>query len=158
VIAVESKPDRQKLALRFGADVVVDPTTGDPVEQIMQLTGGVGVDGAIEALGHPATFANCIKATNAGGTISNIGFHGEASDSLHIPLVEFGMGMGGKTIRTDLCPGGHERLTRLMRLIENGRIDPTPMTTHRLPFAQVERGFHLMETKEENIIKPLITY
>ena len=130
----------------------------DPVQQIMQLTGGVGVDSAIEALGHPTTFENCIKATKAGGTISNIGFHGEAGDALQIPLADFGMGMGGKKIRTALCPGGRERLTRILRLIENGRIDPTPMTTHRFPFAQVERAFHLMETKEENIIKPLITY
>jgi threonine dehydrogenase-like Zn-dependent dehydrogenase len=158
VIAVESKPDRQKLAMRFGADVVVDPTNGEPVEQIIRLTGGVGVDGAIEALGHPTTFENCIKATKAGGTISNIGFHGEAGNSLQIPLADFGMGMGGKKIRTALCPGGHERLTRILRLIENGRIDPTPMTTHRFAFAQVERAFHLMETKEENIIKPLVTY
>jgi isopropanol dehydrogenase (NADP+) len=137
---------------------VIDPTKGDLIEQIMQLTGGVGVDGAIEALGHPATFENCIKVTKAGGTISNIGFHGEAGNSLQVPLAEFGMGMGGKKIRTALCPGGYERLGRLLRLIENGRIDPTPMTTHRFPFAQVEHAFHLMETKEENIIKPLITY
>jgi threonine dehydrogenase-like Zn-dependent dehydrogenase len=49
-------------------------------------------------------------------------------------------------------------LTRLLRLIENGRVDPTSLTTHRFPFAQVERAFHMMETKEDNIIKPLITY
>ena len=53
---------------------------------------------------------------------------------------------------------GRERLTRLLRLIEHGRVDPTPMTTHRFPFAEVERAFHMMETKEDNIIKPLITY
>jgi threonine dehydrogenase-like Zn-dependent dehydrogenase len=50
VIAVESKPDRQKLAKRFGADVAIDPTKGDLVEEVMHLTGGAGVDGAIEAL------------------------------------------------------------------------------------------------------------
>jgi threonine dehydrogenase-like Zn-dependent dehydrogenase len=136
----------------------VDPAKGGAVEQIMQLAGGVGVDSAIEALGHPTTFENCIKVTRPGATISNIGFHGEVGNSLQIPLADFGLGMGGKKIRTALCPGGHERLTRLLRLIENGRIDPTPMTTHRFPFAQVERAFYLMETKEDNIIKPLISY
>ena len=50
------------------------------------------------------------------------------------------------------------RTPRLLRLLEQGRIDPTPMTTHRFPFAHVERAFHMMETKEDNIIKPLITY
>lgn len=158
VIAVESKPDRQKLARRVGADVVVDPTRGDPVEQIMQLTGGIGVDGAIEAVGLPVTFENCVKATKPGGVISNIGYHGEAGNSLSIPLPEFGLGMSDKKIRTALCPGGRERMTRLLRLIESGRVDPTPMTTHRFPFTQVERAFHLMETKEDNVIKPLITY
>jgi isopropanol dehydrogenase (NADP+) len=93
VVAVESKPDRQKLAIRFGADVVVDPTKRGSVEQILQLTGGIGVDGAIEALGHPVTLENCVKVTRAGGTISHIGFHGEAGAFLQIPLAEFGMGM-----------------------------------------------------------------
>src|SRR5256712_6643685 len=55
VIAVESKPDRKALARKVGADVVVDPTQGEVVEQIRQLTNGVGVDSAIEALGHPVT-------------------------------------------------------------------------------------------------------
>jgi threonine dehydrogenase-like Zn-dependent dehydrogenase len=158
VIAVESKPDRQKLAKRFGADLIVDPTRGDTVEQIMKATGGVGVDSAIEAIGLPETFENCIKVTKAGGVISNVGFHGEAGNLLQIPLPEFGLGMGDKSIRTALCPGGRERLSRLLRLLEHGRIDPTPMTTHRFPFAQVERAFHMMETKEDDIIKPLITY
>ena len=57
-----------------------------------------------------------------------------------------------------MCPGRRERLTRLLRLLEIGCIDPTPLTTHRFRFAEVERAFHMMETKEDNIIKPLITY
>jgi threonine dehydrogenase-like Zn-dependent dehydrogenase len=158
IIAVESKPNRIELARRFGADVIVDPTQGDAVAQILDLTSGEGVDSAIEALGAPQTFESCIKVTKAGGTISNIGYHGEAGASLQIPLPEFGLGMSDKTIRTALCPGGRERMTRLLRLIETGRVDPTPMTTHRFSFAEVERGFQLMTTKEENIIKPLITF
>ena len=158
VIAVESKPDRKELARRFGADVVVDPAAVDPVDEIMRLTGGVGVDGAIEALGLPVTFENCVKVTKAGGVISNIGYHGEAGDFLRIPLPEFGLGMGDKKITTAICPGGREWMGRLLRLIEAGRIDPTPMTTHRFPFAAVETAFRMMTTKEDNIVKPLITY
>jgi threonine dehydrogenase-like Zn-dependent dehydrogenase len=158
VIAVESKPDRQQLARQFGADIIVDPTQGNTVEQILEITNGVGVDSAIEALGLPTTFENCILVTKPGGVISNVGYHGEQGNSLQIPLPAFGMGMGDKKIRTALCPGGRERLTRLLRLIENGRVDPTPLTTHRFPFTEVERAFHMMETKEDNIIKPLITY
>jgi threonine dehydrogenase-like Zn-dependent dehydrogenase len=158
VIAVESKPDRQKLAKKFGADLVVDPSKGDPVEAIMSATGGVGVDSAIEALGMPATFEGCIRATKPGGTIANVGYHGESGDALRVPLAEFGFGMADKTIRGILCRGGRERLERLLRLIETGRIDPTPMTTHRFPFSQVEKAFRMMETKEDGIVKPLITY
>jgi threonine dehydrogenase-like Zn-dependent dehydrogenase len=158
VIAVESKPDRKDLSRHLGADEVVDPTEGDAVEQIMRLTNGVGVDSAIEALGLPTTFENCIKATKPGGVISNIGYHGEAGSVLPIPLPEFGLGMSDKRIRTALCPGGRERMTRLLRLLESGRVNPTSLTTHRFPFAEVERAFHLMETKEDNVIKPLITY
>jgi isopropanol dehydrogenase (NADP+) len=157
VIAVESKPDRQALAKKVGADVVLDPSQGDVVEQIRQLT-GVGVDAAIEAVGLPVTFENCIKATKPGGVISNIGYHGEAGSNLQIPLPDFGLGMSDKKIRTALCPGGHERMTRLLRLIENGRVDPTLLTTHRFPFSEAAHAFHLMETKQDNVIKPLITY
>ncbi len=158
VIAVESKPDRAALAKKVGADVVIDPTQGDVVARILQLTHGEGVDSAIEALGHPVTFENCIKATRPGGTISNVGYHGEAGNTLSIPLPEFGLGMGDKQIRTALCPGGRERIVRLLRLLEAGRVDPTLLTTHRFPFSQVERAFQMMVTKEDNIVKPLITF
>jgi len=158
VIAVESKPDRAALAKKLGADVVIDPAQGDAAEQIRQLTHGEGVDSAIEALGHPVTFENCIKATRPGGTISNVGYHGEAGNTLSIPLPEFGLGMGDKQIRTALCPGGRERMVRLLRLLEARRVDPTPLTTHRFPFSQVERAFQMMVTKEDNIVKPLITF
>lgn len=158
VIAVESKPDRQALAKRFGADVIVDPVKEDAVARILELTGGVGVDAAIEALGAPTTFENCVKVTRPGGVVSNVGYHGELADHLRVPLAEFGFGMADKTIHGILCPGGRERVTRLLRILETGRFDPTPMTTHRFPFAQVEKAFRMMETKEDGIIKPLITF
>jgi threonine dehydrogenase-like Zn-dependent dehydrogenase len=158
IIAVESKPDRKTLAKRVGADVVVDPFQGDAVEQIKQLTNGVGVDSAIEALGSSVTFENCIKVTKPGGVISNIGYHGDGSTLLQIPLIDFGLGMSDKKIRTALCPGGWERLGRLLRLIEHGRLNPTPLTTHRFAFTDAVRAFRMMETKQDNMIKPLLTY
>ncbi len=158
VIAVESIPARQELARRFGADLVVDPKAGDPVAEIIKLTGGEGADSAIEALGLQITFENCIKVTRPGGTISNVGYHGEGGDSLRIPLLEFGLGMSNKTIRGVLCPGGRERMTRLLRILERKRFDPTPMTTHRFGFGDVEKAFRMLESKADGIIKPLITY
>lgn len=72
--------------------------------------------------------------------------------------MEWGVGMSDKVIRTALCPGGRERMRRLLRLLETGRVDPSPMTSHRFPFEQVERAFHMMETKEDGMIKPLILF
>jgi len=158
VIAVESRPERQALARHFGADDIVDHTQGDAVEQIMALTGGEGVDAAIEAFGFPETFEGCLRVTKAGGRVSNIGYHGENPNPLQLPLDAFGLGMNDKAIHTGLCPGGSERMGRLIRLLQTGRVDPTPMTTHRFDFSEVERAFAMMESKEDGIIKPLITY
>src|SRR5262249_19102270 len=147
IIAVEGKPDRQRLARGFGADLVVDPAERDVVTQILELTDGEGVDAAIEAFGFPETFEAAIRVTKPGGRTSNIGYHGENPNPLPIPLEPFGMGMSDKKILTALCPGGSERLGRLFRLMRTGRVDPTPMTTHEFHFADVEQAFHLMETK-----------
>lgn len=159
IIAVEGRPERAELAKHFGADVVVDPGVGEVVEQVLAHTDGAGgVDAAIEALGSPETFEAAVRVTRPGGRISNIGYHGENSAPLQVPLEPFGMGMGDKAIHTALCPGGSERLGRLMRLMVGGRVDPTPMTTHEMTFDAVERAFALMTTKAENVIKPLIRF
>lgn len=158
IIAVESRPERQALAKRFGADEIVDFSQGDPVEQIMDLTGGEGVDAAIEAFGFPQTFEACLRVTKAGGRVSNIGYHGENPAPLQLPLDAFGLGMNDKAIHTGLCPGGSERMGRMFQLMISGRIDPTPMTTHTFGFDEVSRAFDMMTTKEDGIIKPLITF
>jgi threonine dehydrogenase-like Zn-dependent dehydrogenase len=157
VIAVENVPRRQALARHFGADEVVDFSKGDPVPQILSLTHGTGVDSAIEALGAEETFMNCVRATRPGGTISNVGYHGQG-DYVRIPRMDWGVGMNDKTIRTGLCPGGRERMSRLLRFLESGRVDPTPMTTHRFPFSRIEQAFGMMDRKEDGIIKPLIQF
>ncbi len=157
VIAVETVPKRKELARHFGADIVVDFKQQDAVKTILESTGGTGVDAAIESLGADQTFQDCIKVTRPGGTISNIGYHGKG-DFVHIPRIEWGVGMSDKTIRTGLCPGGRERMLRLLRLIENKRVDPTPMTTHTFKFEEMQKAFDMMDTKEEGIIKPLIVF
>ena len=84
----------------------MDFTEQDPVRAIFELTDGQGVDTSIEALGAQASFEACVRVTRApGGTISNVGYHGDG-DFLHIPRLDWGVGMGDKTIRTGLCPGG----------------------------------------------------
>jgi len=157
ILAVERVPRRQEMARHFGADVVVDFSKVDPVAEITRLTAGQGVDSAIECLGHQTAFEACVKATRPGGTISVVGYFGEG-DYVGIPRAEWGVGMGDKTIRTGLCPGGAERMKRLFRLIEGKRVDPSPMTTHRFRFDEIEKALQLMSTKEDGIIKPLILF
>jgi len=157
IVAVESDPKRQSLARRFGANEIVDFSREDPVARVLELTGGQGVDSAIEALGDPRTFSDCVRVTRPGGTISNVGYHGHG-DVVPIPRIEWGVGMSDKTIRTGLCPGGRERMERLIRLLRGKKIDPSPMTTHRFGFADVEEAFRLMSTKADGILKPLILF
>lgn len=158
IFAVESIPNRQELARTYGATDIVDFTKGDAVEQIMDATGGEGVDAAIEAFGFPQTWESCLRVTKAGGRISNIGYHGENPEPLQVPLDAFGLGMADKAIHTGLCPGGNDRMQRIFALIGTGRFDPTLMTTHTFGFDEVTKAFELMKSKQDGIIKPLITF
>jgi isopropanol dehydrogenase (NADP+) len=155
IIGVEAMPKRQELARHYGADVIVDFSKEDPVQRILSLTDGLGVDAAIEALGADGTFQSCIAVTKPGGVIANIGYHGEG-EYVHIPREAWGVGMAEKTIKTGLCPGGRLRLERLLRILEMKRVDPTLMTTHTFPFDQLDRAFEIMDKKLDGVIKPLI--
>jgi threonine dehydrogenase-like Zn-dependent dehydrogenase len=138
--------------------VIVDYTKGDPIEQILELTDGEGVDAAIEALGSPKTWDAAILVTNPGGPISNLGYHGEVPEPLQIPLEPFGMGMAVKQIYGGLNRRGSERLRRIFRLMQTSKVDPTPMTPHEFSFDEIERAFRMMESKEDGIIRPLIHF
>jgi threonine dehydrogenase-like Zn-dependent dehydrogenase len=157
IIAVESQPSRHKLALAYGADEIVDFTREDVVTRVLELTGGEGVDTAIEALGADVTFQAAIKITKPGGTISNIGYFGEG-EFVSIPRAEWGVGMADKTIATGLCPGGRLRMGRLLRLLQGKRLDPTEMTTHIFPFDEMERAFEVADKKLDDVVKALITF
>jgi isopropanol dehydrogenase (NADP+) len=157
IIGVDSVARRKELARSYGADVIVDFEKEDAVARIMELTGGEGVDSAIEALGSDVSFQNAIRVAKPGATISNAGYHGKG-EFVHIPRMEWGVGMAEKTIRTGLCPGGRLRMERLLRLLQGGRIDPTRLTTHTMRFDELERAFEMMERKLDGIIKPLILF
>lgn len=157
VIGVESVPSRQELARFYGADVIVDFSKEDVVERIRELTDGQGVDTAIEALGADVTFQTAVKVTKPGGTISVIGYFGQG-EFVHIPRVEWGVGMADKTIATGLCPGGRLRMERLLRVLANKRLDPTRLTTHRFPFSEMERAFEVSDKKLEDTVKVLVSF
>jgi len=157
IITVESDAKRTALSRQYGAHLVVDFSKEDPVARILAETGGIGVDTAIEALGAQKSFEWCVEVTKPGGTISNVGYHGDG-DYVDIPRAAWGVGMADKTIRTGLCPGGSLRMERLLRLLERGVVDPTKMTTHTFDFKEMEQAFEIMDRKLDGVIKPLIRF
>lgn len=153
IIAVESDPVRAKMAKRMGADVVLNQNEVDVVAEIKRLTGGKGVDVAIEALGTQATFESALRVIRPGGTLSSLGVY---SGKLSVPLDAFAAGLGDQKIITTLCPGGKERMRRLMELVRHGRLDLTPLLTHTFPLSQIVDAYKLFGEKRDGVMKVAI--
>ncbi|MBH0236332.1 NAD(P)-dependent alcohol dehydrogenase [Methylobrevis sp. L22] len=154
IIAVDSIPSRMEIAKRMGADHVVDFSKVDPVEEIMRLTDGRGVDVAIEALGRQQTFEAALRVLRPGGTLSSLGVY---SEDLSIPLGPFLAGLGDHTIVTSLCPGGKERMRRLMDVIASSRLDTSPLVTHRFRLDDIEAAYDLFANQRDGVLKVAIT-
>lgn len=154
IIAVEAVPARAAIARRLGADHVVDFTKADPVAEIMRLTDGRGVDVAVEALGRQETFEGALRVLRPGGTLSSLGVY---SGDLRIPVDAFMAGLGDHTIVTTLCPGGKERMRRLMDVIASGRLDTRPLVTHRFKLEQIEEAYDLFANQRDGVLKVAIT-
>jgi len=150
IIAVESDPVRAAMAKRMGADTVVNQTKCDAVAEIRRITGGRGVDVAIEALGTQETFESALRVLRAGGTLSSLGVY---SGKLSVPLEPFAAGLGDHKIVTTLCPGGKERMRRLMELVRHGRLDLKPMLTHTFPLERIVEAYELFGERREGVIK-----
>ncbi len=154
VIGVDRLASRLETARRMGADHVIDASRQDPVEEIMRLTEGRGVDVAIEALGTQATFEACLRVLRPGGTLSSLGVY---STDLKIPLGAFAAGLGDHRIVTSLCPGGSERMRRLMQVIASGRVDLAAMVTHRFRLDDIEQAYELFGHQRDGVLKVAIT-
>jgi threonine dehydrogenase-like Zn-dependent dehydrogenase len=154
IVAVESLPERMEMARRMGADHVVDFRKADPVAEIMRITGGRGVDVAIEALGLPQTFEAALRVLRPGGTLSSLGVY---SSDLRIPLDAFAAGLGDHKIVTTLCPGGKERMRRLTDVVASGRVDTRPLVTHRFRLDEIEAAYALFANQRDGVLKVAIT-
>ncbi len=154
VIGVDRLGNRLEIARQMGADHVIDSSRVDPVAEIMRLTGGRGVDVAIEALGTQATFEACLRVLRPGGTLSSLGVY---STDITIALGAFAAGLGDHQIVTTLCPGGKERMRRLMSVIQSGRVDLSPMVTHRFKLDDIEKAYALFGHQRDGVLKVAIT-
>lgn len=149
VIGVDSVPQRLEVARRMGADVVLNHKDCDVVAEIKRLTGG-GVDVAIEALGRAETFENCLRSVRPGGTVSSLGVY---SGHLMLPLDAFAAGLGDHTIVTSLCPGGKERMRRLMNIVAAKRFPFRELVTHHFALADIEAAYDLFGHQRDGVMK-----
>ena len=153
IIAVDGNDHRLDIAKKMGADVTLNFNTCDVVDEIMKLTGGRGVDSSIEALGTQATFESGLRVLKPGGTLSSLGVY---SSDLTIPLSVFAAGLGDHKINTALCPGGKERMRRLMNVVASGRVDLGLMVTHEFRLENIVAAYELFANQRDGVLKVAI--
>ncbi len=156
LFAVGSRPNCVEAARNYGATDIINYREGDIVEQILEKTNGKGVDRVIIAGGDNDTFAQAVKMLKPGGRIGNVNYLG-SGDFIQIPRLDWGCGMGHKTIAGGLMPGGRLRMEKLASLLETGRLDTSPLLTHRFNgFEHMEEALLLMKDKPRDLIKPVV--
>jgi threonine dehydrogenase-like Zn-dependent dehydrogenase len=152
IISVEGDPVRMEMSKRMGADIVLDPKQCDVVAEVRKLTGS-GADVAIEALGLQVTFENALRCLRPGGTLSSLGVY---SGKLQVPYDAFAAGLGDYKILTTLCPGGKERMRRLMSMVQGGRFDPLPLLTHSFKLDQIVEAYDVFGSRRDGCLKVAI--
>jgi threonine dehydrogenase-like Zn-dependent dehydrogenase len=152
IIGIDGDDNRLQMAKRMGADVVLDYREVDVLGEVRRLTGG-GCDVAIEALGTQQTFESALRSLRPGGTLSSLGVY---SGKLQIPYDAFSAGIGDHKIVTTLCPGGKERMRRLMEVVRRGRVDLTPLLTHTFRLERIKDAYDLFGERLDGVLKVAI--
>ncbi len=156
IYAVGTRPNCVEVAKAYGATHIISYKEGAIDEQVMKLTNGKGVDKIIIAGGDNDTFATAIRCLKPGGIIGNVNYLGEG-EFVNIPRVEWGVGMGHKTIAGGLMPGGRRRMERMLDMVKVGRVDPSKLVTHTFEgLDKVEEALFLMKDKPADLIKPVV--
>ena len=156
VYAVGSRKVCAEAARKYGANEIIDYHNGPIAEQVMKLTKGRGVDSIVIAGGTVDTFAEAVTVLKPGGTIGNVNYLG-SGETINIPRVEWGVGMGHKTIRGGLMPGGRLRMEKLAKLVTSDRLNLSYLVTHRFNgFDHMEESLNLMKDKPRDLIKPVV--
>lgn len=152
IIGVDGDDARLAMGKRMGADVVLDYRKVDVVAEAQRLSGG-GVDVAIEALGTQQTFESALRSLRPGGTLSSLGVY---SGKLELPHDAFAAGLGDHRMVTTLCPGGKERMRRLMEVVRSRRVDLTPLLTHTYPLEKIADAYELFGSRRDGVLKVAI--
>jgi alcohol dehydrogenase len=152
VIAVDGSASRLASAKTMGADVVLDYKQQDVVAEIKRMTGG-GADVTIEALGQQSTFENALRSVRPGGIVSSLGVY---SGHLQVPLDAIAAGLGDHTIVTTLCPGGKERMRRLMNIVRAKRFPIASLVTHSFSLDDIALAYDLFAHQRDGVLKVAI--
>ena len=156
IIAVGSRPVCVEAAKKYGASDIINYKNGSIEDQVMQLTDGKGVDRVIIAGGTVDTFASAVKALKPGGKIGSVNYLG-SGDSIRIPRVEWGVGMGHKAIVGGLMPGGRLRMEKLGALVAAGKLDVSLLSTHVYEgWDKLPEALQIMKDKPADVIKPVV--
>ncbi|QDZ30665.1 NAD(P)-dependent alcohol dehydrogenase [Noviherbaspirillum sp. UKPF54] len=153
IIGVDGNDHRLEIAKKMGADITLNFRTCDVVGEVMRLTGGRGADSAIEALGTQQTFESALRVLKPGGTLSSLGVY---SKDLTIPVAAFAAGLGDHRINTALCPGGKERMRRLMAVVESNRLDLGVLVTHHYKLDDIVAAYDLFANQRDGVLKVAI--
>lgn len=153
IITVDGNDHRLSISKKLGADVTLNFKNCDIVDEVMKLTNGRGVDASIEALGTQGTFESALRVLKPGGTLSSLGVY---SSDLKIPLSAFAAGLGDHKINTALCPGGKERMRRLLNIVESGRVDLGVLVTHHYKLNDIVAAYDLFSNQRDGVLKVAI--
>ncbi len=134
IIMIDLDDNRLEIARRFGATQTINSTDGKAVETLMKLTGGKGVDTAIEAVGIPVTFEMCEQIIAPGGVIANIGVHG-VQVPLHLErLWDRNISITTRLVDTVSTP-------MLLKVLKAEKIDPKRLITHRFKLTDILEAY-----------------
>jgi alcohol dehydrogenase len=134
IVVIDLDDGRLAKAKEFGADFTINNGREDAVKKVLELTGGLGADVAVEAVGIPATFELATELIRAGGTLANVGVHGKPA-TLHLER----LWIKDVTITTGLVDT--RTIPQLLSLIVGGRLDPTVLATHRFPMDEAMKAY-----------------
>ncbi len=158
IFAVGSRNVCIELAKKYGATDIINYKTDNIREIVLEETNGIGVDSVIIAGGNNEVLACAYDIVRYGiGTISNINYL-SGQGFVEIPIFSGGRGMCGKTLHMELAKGGRMRLERILSLVEYGRLDPSPLITHKLEgLENIEQALIMMRDKKDGLIKVMVT-
>jgi alcohol dehydrogenase len=150
IVVIDPADPRRKAAANLGA-TALDPDTDDPVEVVQAMTGGLGADVAMEAVGVPETFELCTRLIRPGGHVANIGVHGRPA-TFHLES----LWIRNITITTGLVDT-HSTPT-LIKLLAAGKLDVSSFITHRFELPEIIQAYEVFaDPQRTEALKVLLT-